>query len=224
MPDMHFSCKYHHALKDRKVGVFSQWGVTSGCFLHILLLFLTFCCFSLYVQPALPFATTFLHILFLFLTFCWFVSISSTCPSFHHDFSPYSLAFLDFLLVCLYMFNLSFFSPRLFSIFSCFSWLFAGLSLYVQPVLPFTTTFLHILLLFLTFCWVFSNFQVFCKSFFSRRTIFCIYAANYFLSLFYLLYRHAISTFFCISSMLEMHFDLNTLKYQRAHKDRKVAK
>ena len=148
------------------------------------------------------------------------------------------------------MFNLFFLSPRLFFIFSCFSWLFAGLSLYVQPVLLFTTTFLHILafldfllvclymfnlffllprlfFIFSCFSWLFAGFfQIFKYSvkFFSRRTIFCIYAANYFLSLFYLLYRHAISTFFCISSMLEMHFDLNTRKYQRAHKDRKVAK
>ena len=47
-----------------------------------------------------------------------------------------------------------------------------GLSLYVQSVLPSTMVFHRIFTLFLTFRWVFANFQVCLKMILSRKRIF----------------------------------------------------
>ena len=202
-------------------------------FLHIPVLFFTFSFFSLYDQPFLPFTTTVLHIiLVLFLTFCCFFSLCSACSSFHHDFSSYSRAFLDLLLVFLYMFSLFFLSPRLFFIFSrfldlllvflymfslfflsprlflifpCFSSLFAVFPLYVQLVLPFTATFLHIPVLVFTFCCFFFICSA-CSSFhhdfssYSRAFLDLLLVFLYMFSLFFLSPR-LFFIFPCFSSL-----------------------
>ena len=85
--------------------------------------------YGAHVQTVLPFIMFFFHTSKLFLFFfVGFSFLCSTYSSVRHCFSSYYQAFLDFLL---------------------------DFPSYVEPILPFSNAFLHIIRLFLTFCWVF---------------------------------------------------------------------